>query len=184
MNTLSKSIAASLLVMAVVASGYSVYFSTEYNASVSALADFMAYADFDPTEVHHNKYGYYIEANITLDNPSSIDITIYELNMALFLMNCTTGDFERIGLPVLFYSQYYPIVAKAGVKSNVIFYLYIDDIGDYMWNLNYSKEHGLHFRVDPYMELMYKISGYDFTKKYAWGIWHWSCEECGRGPFD
>ena len=184
MNVVSKAIAVTLIIMAVIATGYTGYFAMEYSSSLSALAEFSAYAEFDPEDIQEKDNMSYIAVTITMENPSDIEVNVYELDIALFLMNSTNGDFERIGLPVLFYSQYYPIVVDANSEGKVIFYLYIDDVDDYRWNVNYSHDHGLELRVDPYMELRYKIADYDFTNMYAWGVWHWTCKPCGRGPFD
>ncbi len=184
MSAPSKAIAATLIVMAVIATGYTVYFASEYTNSLSALADFSAYAEFDPENVQTQDNFSYVPVVITFHNPSNTLINIYELDLALFLMNSTTGTFSRIGKPVIFYSEYRPIIVEASSESQVRFYICIDDPTDYKWNIENSKNNGLEFRVDPYMEIRYEVSNYDFKNIYAWGVWHWTCEPCGSGPFD
>ena len=184
MSILSKAIAVSLIVMAVIATGYTGYFANEYNHSLSALVEFSAYTEFDPEKIEEYSNESYISVLITLHNPSGIEINVYELDIALFLQNSSTGKFNRIGDPVMFYSMYMPIVAEPNGDSQVKFYMHIEDPEDYLWNIEKMHEKNDNISVDPYMEVRYKVSNYDFTNMYVYGVWHWTCEECGRGPFD
>ncbi len=184
MSAISKAIAVTLIVMAVVATGYTGYFAKEYSDSLAALADFTAYAEFDPENVELYENQSYIEVIISMQNPSNIEIKAYEIDLALFLQNSTTGKFTRIGKPLIFYSDYNPIVVKPNSDGKARFYLHIEDPQDYAWNIEKMHEKNESIRVDPYMEIRYRVANYDFTNMYAWGIWHWTCKECGRGPFD
>ena len=180
MSSLSKAISVSLIVMAVIATGYTGYFASEYTASLSALVDFSADLDFDPSDVIYNEtYDvHYIIVNISMDNPSGVDIMVYEVNLALFLMNASTGEFHRIGNPASCFCEYPPMKVPAGSGIKRTFGIIVDDAKDFEWNANHSGGNPV---VDPYMEIRYKIANYGFTNMYSFGYPH---RIKGRGPFD
>jgi hypothetical protein len=180
MSALSKAIAVSLIVMAVIATGYTGYFASEYTASLSALVDFSADLDFDPSDVRYNEtYDvHYILVNVSMNNPSDIDIMVYEVNLALFLMNSSTGEFHRIGDPASCFCEYPPMKVPAGSGIKRTFGIIVDDAEDFEWNANRSGGDPV---VDPYMEIRYRVSNYDFTNMRPFGHPHYSK---GRGPFD
>ena len=185
MSALAKGIAVLLIVMAVVSTAYTANFASEYSSSLSALADFSAYMDMD---IENMKYSeeydvHYFLVNITFVNPSGVDVQVYEVNMAAFLMNSTTGEFTRTGNPSSCFCEYPPMTVHADSEITKTFYLSVDDFEDMEWNAEHSPD-GKAF-LDPYMEVRYRVADYGFVNMYIYGFPHSPCSACGgRGPFD